>query len=104
MEQIKKFWLGQTPMWFNFWILGVLFFKVIFYGITFGLSALNIDILTVMRVVEFISYPLLLVWAVGTWRSTSFYKGNKIWSMFTQIYVAITIGTLFFTLYLQFTS
>ena len=104
MDLIKKFWLGQTPMWFNFWILGILFFKVIFYGVTFALSALNFEIQTVMRVIEFISYPLLLVWAVGTWRSATIYNGSKVWSILTEIYVVITIGTLFFTLYLQFTS
>ena len=104
MELIKKFWLGQTPMWFNFWILGVLFFKVLFYGITFGLSALKIDILIVMRIVEFIYWPLIIVWAVGTWRSTSFYKGKQIWSLFTQIYVFINVGAALYTVYLQFTN
>ena len=104
MEQIKKFWLGQTPMWFNVWILGILFFKVIFYGITFGLSAFNFKIDTIMMIVQFISYPLQLVWAVGTWRSAAIYKGSKVWSILTEIYVVITIGALLFTLYLQFTS
>ena len=104
MEQIKKFWLGQTPMWFNFWILGVLFFKVLFYGILFGLNSLKLEFLDIMDIATYISLPLYMVWAVGTWRSAAIYKGSKFWSILAEIYVVITIGALLFTLYLQFTS
>ena len=104
MEQIKKFWLGQTPMWFNVWIIGVLFFKVLFYGILFGLNSLKLDFLDIMNIATYISLPLYLVWAVGTWRSAAVYKGSKFWSILAEIYVVITIGALLFGLYLQFTS
>ena len=57
---LKKFWLGETPMWFNFWILGVLFFKVLFYGLVFGLTALNFDPELVMNTISFITIPLII--------------------------------------------
>ncbi len=101
---IKKFWLGQTPMWFNVWIIGVLFFKVLFYGILFGLNFLKLDFLYIMNIATYISLPLYLIWAVGTWRSAAIYKGSKLWSILAEIYVVITIGALLFGLYLQFTS
>ena len=104
MDMIKKFWLGQTPMWFNVWIIGVLFFKVLFYGILFGLNFLKLDFLYIMNIATYISLPLYLVWAVGTWRSAAVYKGSKFWSILAEIYVVITIGALLFGLYLQFTS
>ncbi len=101
---IKKFWLGQTPMWFTFWILGVLFFKVFYYGLTFGLSALGADVFLMLDIIGFILLPLTLFWAVGTWRSATYYKGSKLWSILTEIYIVISIGSVLFSLYLQFTN
>ena len=91
---IKKFWLGETPMWFNFWILGVLFFKVLFYGLVFGLTALNFDPELVMNTISFITIPLIIFWAVGTWRSAMNYKGKSVWSILTELYIIITIAVM----------
>jgi hypothetical protein len=91
---LKKFWLGETPMWFNFWILGVLFFRVLFIGLVLGLDALNFNPEFLMNTISFITIPLTLFWAVGTWRSAMNYKGKSVWSILTELYIIITIAAL----------
>jgi hypothetical protein len=91
---LKKFWLGETPMWFNFWILGVLFFRVLFIGLVLGLDALNFNPKFLMNTISFITIPLTLFWAVGTWRSAMNYKGKSVWSILTELYIIITIAAL----------
>ena len=91
---LKKFWLGETPMWFNFWILGVLFFRVLFIGLVLGLVALNFNPEFLMNTISFITIPLTLFWAVGTWRSAMNYKGKSVWSILTELYIIITIAAL----------
>ena len=91
---LKKFWLGETPMWFNFWILGVLFFRVLFIGLVLGLDALNFNPEFLMNTISFITIPLTLFWAVGTWRSAMNYKGKSVWSILTELSIIITIAAL----------
>ena len=38
---LKKFWLGQTPMWFNYWILGIILLRALYYVTFFIMEALG---------------------------------------------------------------
>jgi len=91
---IKKFWLGQTPMWINVWILGLVFFRLLIIGSFFGIdylkSELGVSISFNMLVLALL--PIYLFWGIATWRSSQIYKGRKLWSLLTKLFVVIKCG------------
>ncbi len=87
---IKKFWLGQTPMWVNVWIIGVVFFYLLFIGTLVGID--KYDVSTSINTVTLVKIPIYIFWGIGTWRSAQIYKGRKLWSLLTKLFVIIKCG------------
>ena len=87
---LKLFWEGQTPMWFNVWILGLVFFRLLFIGIFIVIDEYELNI--TLHTVGLGLLPLYVVWAIATWRSAQIYKGKKLWSSLTELFVIIKCG------------
>ena len=97
----KKFWLGQTPMWFNVWILGVVFFRLLIIGMIFGLDALGLfNDAGGFAIMAYISLPIYIIWGVATWRSAQIYKGRKLWSSLTELFVILKCGGAILSIFL----
>ena len=99
---LKKFWLGQTPMWFNVWILGVVFFRLLIIGMIFGFDALGLfnNNVNDFAIMAYVSFPIYIVWGVATWRSAQIYKGRKLWSSLTELFVILKCGGAILSLFL----
>jgi len=91
---IKKFWLGQTPMWFNYWILGLVSLRLLYYVIFLIMEALGLVESGNIFNMVFIIFPLYIFWGVGTWRSAQIYKGRKLWSSLTELSVILNAQIL----------
>ena len=96
MNLFSKFWNGQTPLWINVWLLGVIFLHLLFIGSLILADKYEIkdDHAWIML------FPIYIYWAVGTWRSASNYKGKKLWELLAKLYVIIKcpvqiLGTLY---------
>jgi hypothetical protein len=91
---LKKFWLGQTPMWFNYWILGIILLRAVYYVTFFIMEVLGFvepgDIFNMVYIIT----PLYIFWGIGTWRSAQIYKGRKLWSSLTELSVILNFGLL----------
>ena len=92
---VKNFWLGKTPMWINFWILGLVFPKLYFLGVLMVLTEFGVGLS--FSFANFIAIhsliPLYLIWGIPTWRSAQIYKGKKLWSSLTQLFVIFKCGS-----------
>ena len=98
---IKKFWLGQTPMWFNVWVLGVVFFRLLLIGMIIGLDVLGLlNDEGGFAIMAYISFPIYIIWGVATWRSAQIYKGRKLWSSLTELFVILKCGGAILSLFL----
>ena len=104
---IKKFWLGQTPMWINVWIIGIVFFRLLFIGIILGTDKYDVNIS--FNTVTLIVIPIYIFWGIGTWRSAQIYKiykGKKktyferLWSSLTELFVIIKCGSTILSLFI----
>ena len=87
-------------MWFNVWILGVVFFRLLIIGMIFGLDALGLfNDAGGFAIMAYISLPIYIIWGVATWRSAQIYKGRKLWSSLTELGVIINMGAGTFLFY-----
>ena len=97
----KKFWLGQTPMWFNVWVLGVVFFRLLLIGMIIGLDVLGLlNDEGGFAIMAYISFPIYIIWGVATWRSAQIYKGRKLWSSLTELFVILKCGGAILSIFL----
>ena len=96
---LKRFWLGQTPMWFNVWILGIVFFRLLLIGVMISIDALGLFTESIFTIISLIMLPFYVVWVVGIWRSAQIYKGRKLWSSLTELGVIINMGAGTFLFY-----
>ena len=96
---IKKFWLGQTPMWINVWILGLVFFRLLLIGVIMVLDKFGLGPILIMDIVMYGLLPLYIIWGIATWRSAQIYKGRKLWSSLTELFVIIKCGSALLALF-----
>ena len=90
---LKKFWLGETPMWINYWILGILVFRILLYNVLiYILDVLGLATEFYINFAMIFLFPLYIFWSIGTWRSAQIYKGRKLWSSLTELGVIINMG------------
>ena len=105
---INKFWLGQTPMWINVWILGIVFFRLLFIGALLGIDYLEseYDVSISLNTIMFILLPIYFFWGIGTWRSAQIYRGIKktyfqrLASSLTELFVIIKCGSHILALFM----
>ena len=98
---IKKFWLGRTPMWINAWILGLVFFKLFFMGMVMALARFGAGPILTFDIATHSLIPLYIVWAIPTWRSAQIYKGRKLWSSLTKLFVMFKCGSAILAIFLR---
>ena len=98
---IKKFWLGQTPMWINVWILGLVFFRLFLIGQVMILDKFGFGPILIMDILTYSMLPLYIVWAIPTWRSAQIYKGRKLWSSLTKLFVIVKCGSAILAIFMD---
>ena len=99
---LKRFWLGQTPMWFNVWILGIVFFRLLLIGVMISIDALGLFTESIFTIISLIMLPFYVVWGVATWRSAQIYKGRKLWSSLPELFVILKCGSIVLALFSGF--
>ena len=99
---LKRFWLGQTPMWFNVWILGIVFFRLLLIGVMISIDSLGLFTESIFTIISLIMLPFYVVWGVATWRSAQIYKGRKLWSSLTELFVILKCGSIVLALFSGF--
>jgi hypothetical protein len=99
---LKRFWLGQTPMWFNVWILGIVFFRLLLIGVMISIDALGLFTESIFTIISLIMLPFYVVWGIATWRSAQIYKGRKLWSSLTELFVILKCGSIVLALFSGF--
>lgn len=80
-----KFYRGQYPLGYSFWIVGFLTSLII------SLFAYGIERLLINHFMTITSSVIAIVWnlflIVGIWRSTNNYLGKKIWKLLARIFL-----------------
>ena len=85
-------------MWVNVWIIGVVFFYLLFIGTLVGID--KYDVSTSINTVTLVKIPIYIFWGIGTWRSAQIYKGRKLWSLLTKLFVIIKCGSTILSLFI----
>lgn len=102
-EMLRKLWRGDLPLWFTFWILGV----IIFGSLRFLFYFINQDPLSLIA--QYGIYPITLldafsliygfiIW-VAIWRSADNYKGSQFLVAGAKLVVILSALSMFWLRY-----
>ena len=102
---IRKFWVGEIPLWRSYWLIGELL-NALFILLIFNIEIYIFDNSKFTSSLPFLDFSnfsvisklLIIVWTsfltVGIWRSAENYKGNIIWIVATFLFLSYRIFTL----------
>jgi len=102
---IIYFWFGKITLWKSYWIVGELInalILLIIYNLEISIFN-NFDLYNQLPFFNFSNFHIinkiiLVGWTlfitVGIWRSAENYKGNKLWTILTLIFLSYRIFTM----------
>ncbi len=88
MDKFKNMMAGNERLVITYWVWGVIGTLVISYGLGFLFLTLGLS--------PFIAPVITLAYwipvAIGIWKSSDNYKGNKVWAILAK--VAVVLGAI----------
>ena len=84
----------------NVWLIGVVFLKLLFLGTIFALDKFINNPDTMITITGIVLFPIYIFWGVATWRSAQIYKGRKLWSSLTELFVILKCGSAILGLFM----